>query len=231
MLRLVMDWFSDHSVPDHPLNFSAGAKWYSEALLPSPFKPLFQGDPLGQGRTHVDGVIGHIQIGVKDKAGLLLRKEATQFVVLEAKLMSKLAAGVKHSSTFDQAARNVAGMSEVLLRANRKPSKMTAIGFYVVAPESQIRQAAFTSPMSPESILARVAKQVAHHEGAKDEWHRDWFLALIATIKIELISWEDIFATVRQVEPSAAQDLEAFYSLSMKFAGKWTSPPLASPDS
>ena len=79
---------------------------------------------MGQGRTHVDGVIGHIQVGDKDKAGLTLRHDAEQFVVLEAKLFSPLSAGVRRAATFDQAARNVACIAEVLFRAHRHPAEV-----------------------------------------------------------------------------------------------------------
>jgi hypothetical protein len=59
LLRIFLDWFSTHRVDKHPLSFSEGARWFSEALLLSAFLPRSREDPLGESRTHADGVIGH----------------------------------------------------------------------------------------------------------------------------------------------------------------------------
>ena len=47
--------------------------------------------------------------------------DARQFVLLEAKLFNRLSSGVKNAPFFDQAARSVACMAEVLRRADREP--------------------------------------------------------------------------------------------------------------
>src|ERR671913_2269173 len=62
MLRLVLDWASRHpsSIPE--LAFDDGSRWYSEALLPSRFKPRRRGDTSAEGFTHADGVIGHFRV-------------------------------------------------------------------------------------------------------------------------------------------------------------------------
>ena len=39
MLRLTLDWMATEGQPDHPLSFGEGARWSSEALLPSSFLP------------------------------------------------------------------------------------------------------------------------------------------------------------------------------------------------
>ncbi len=35
MLRLILDWAETHATRAHPLFFERGARWFSEALLPS----------------------------------------------------------------------------------------------------------------------------------------------------------------------------------------------------
>ncbi len=62
------------------------------------------------------------------------------FVVLEAKMFGNLSAGVKNASYFNQAARNVACIAELLKRPGRPVTEFKALGFYVLAPASQIRQ-------------------------------------------------------------------------------------------
>jgi hypothetical protein len=59
-------------------------------------------------------VIGHILIGTKAKADLELKPTSTQFTVVEAKVGAPLSSGTSNAKYFDQAARNVACMAEVM---------------------------------------------------------------------------------------------------------------------
>src|SRR4051812_23173911 len=90
LLRVVLDWFSRQPPSSHPLGFHPGARWYTEALLPSQFRARKRGDDLAEARTHADGVIGHFSIGDSGKGDLMLLPDAQQFVVVEAKLFSGL---------------------------------------------------------------------------------------------------------------------------------------------
>src|SRR3972149_9501694 len=68
MLRLVIEWFNTHQAQGHPLSFHVGASWFSEALLPSPFRARHRGDRRAEARTHADGILGHFTIGSAAKA-------------------------------------------------------------------------------------------------------------------------------------------------------------------
>ena len=72
LLRVVLDWFSRHKIPNHLLNFQVNARWFSEALLPLVFLARHRGDPLAENWTHADGVVGHFTIGDQGKADLSL---------------------------------------------------------------------------------------------------------------------------------------------------------------
>lgn len=217
LLRLVLNWFSTHTVPTHTLAVSQNAHWFSEALLPSPFLPRHKGDPLAESWTHVDGVIGHFRIGDENRTGLSLLPSATQLVVLEAKLISRLSISVKNAKQYDQAARNVACITEVLRRANRHPSDLTHLGFYVVAPQAQIDKGLFRKQMGQESIRESVAQRVQAYAGAQDEWHRTWFQSVLPSIKIGVMSWEEIIHTVRESDSVAADGFEEFYRRAIAF--------------
>src|SRR5437764_5273424 len=58
MLRLVLKWAALHPTSVPSLQFLPGSKWYSEALIASPFPPRKRGDNQADGETHADGVIG-----------------------------------------------------------------------------------------------------------------------------------------------------------------------------
>src|SRR5262249_51109438 len=138
LLRLVLDWLAREDLTGHPLGFAAAARWFSEALLPSQFLARVRGDQLAEGWTHADGIIGHVTIESGALANAALAKDASQLIVTEAKLFSPLSAGVTHARAFDQAARNVACIAEMLCRAGQQPARFSTLGFFVLAPTEQI---------------------------------------------------------------------------------------------
>ena len=217
LLRLVLDWFSATEVPDHRLAFPQGVRWYSEALLPSAFLPRHKGDPLAESWTHADGAIGHFEIGKEGKTDLSLLPDAEHFVVLEAKLFSRLASGVKNAGYFDQAARAVACMAEVLRRAERAPSSFSRLGFYVLASQSQIGAGLFDKHMDYDSIREKVERRVAGYMGAKDQWHREWFEPTFQRIATGLVSWEELIQVIAHHDPASVGSIEEFYSQCVRF--------------
>jgi hypothetical protein len=219
MLRLILDCFSTLDVQDHQLTIPKGCRWYSEALLPSAFLPRNRYDSLGESWTHADGVIGHFEIGKGAKANLVLSPDATHFVVLEAKMFSKLSSGVKHASYFDQAVRNVACMAETMKRAPCSPSKFTSLGFYVLAPQTQIEQGIFAADLNRDSIKGKVERRVKEY-GEQEYWFMQWFIPTLARIKIEALSWEELIDTIRNHDPDVGNELNEFYKLCLQYNQK-----------
>ena len=118
VLRLVLDWFSRSGRSDHPFGFLPGAGWFSEGRLSSEFAPRHRGDTLAESWTHADAVIGHFDL---DRGLIRVRSEATQLVVIEAKLFSRLSPSITNAAAYDQAARTVACIAAVLSSAPRPP--------------------------------------------------------------------------------------------------------------
>src|SRR5829696_5925829 len=81
MLRLVLDWCSEHPEAVPPFLFLPGARWYSEALLPSRFGGK---GGVREGFTHADAVIGHFQFRPRGRGDIELSPGATQLSVVEA---------------------------------------------------------------------------------------------------------------------------------------------------
>lgn len=219
MLRLVMEWFSHQAPFQHPLTFEDKANWFSEALLPSAFSARFRGDRLAESRTHLDGVIGHFTIGDQGKADLALLPSATQFIALEAKIYSRLSATVKNAPYYDQAARNVACIAEVLRRANQPPAMVKALAFYVLAPKSQIDKSMFRQDLNKESIKHKVEQRVQVYDGKYDAWCADWFYPTLDCIQIEALSWEGIVDEVAKYDPDSGSSLLEFLSNCLKYNG------------
>lgn len=218
MLRLILSSFEKLTVENnqHPLSIPSGCKWYSEALLPSAFLAEYRGDSRSESWTHADGVIGNFDIGDKAKGDLSLKKDATHFVVTEAKMFSKLSSGVKNAPYFNQAARNIACMAEVLKRADRHPDDLDTLGFYVLAPASQITQGIFKNHLDKGSLHRTVERRISEYEGARDQWLSEWYLPTEEKIEVRTISWEDLIDFVLDID-SKALDLKNFYSKCVEF--------------
>ena len=215
LLRLVLDWFDRNRTKPHELSFFSGARWYSEALLPSRFRPQWRGDKRGESFTHADGVIGHFSIspGVRGEARLL--PEAKQFVVTEAKLRSALSAGIKNAPEFDQAARNVACMAHMLDLAGVDLAAVERLGFYVIAPERQINAGIFGDLVTKESITRKVATRVNLYQGQWDAWFTGVFKPALDRMDVSILSWESILAVLPKDEEIAG--IREFYSLCHQF--------------
>jgi hypothetical protein len=116
--------------------------------------------------THERGPC-HFTFGSAAKADARLRPDATQLVVAEAKIHSPLSGGTRNAPTFDQAARNVACITELLTRAGRRPNEMRTLAFYVVAPRRHIEEGGIPSKLQKTSIEQAVISAQAFAQGAR----------------------------------------------------------------
>ena len=218
MLRLVIDWFSRNPQADCDIRFLKDSRWYSEALLPSQFLARQRGDKLAESWTHADGVIGHFDIGKGADGDLTLKKGATQLVVTEAKMFSKLSSGVTNARYFNQAARNVACIAEIVKRAGIAPTSFEDLAFYVVAPKIRIDEGIFSTQMSKNDIREVVLKRVSEYEDqSKLEWFEEWFLPTLDVIGLGCIAWEEMLAVVSEYSEAEGRELGEFYARCIEF--------------
>jgi len=217
MLRLILDWFSRQPASDHQLSFEKGARWYSELLLPSQFLARFQTDPQAESYTHADGVIGHFSIGRSGKGDIDLLPDATQFVDIEAKIFSNLSKGIKNFKNYDQAARTVACMAETLSIGKRQINDVSRLGFYVVAPEKQLKfEPTFQTFLQKDSIRIKVQKRIKAYSDptdaeTKNRWLNTWFLPTLECINIQCLTWEEIISYIQSNDRHNGDALFEFY--------------------
>ncbi len=215
LLRLVLDWFERKCTEKHTFAIQPGARWFSEALLPSRFLPTRRGDPLAESFTHADGVLGHFDISPGERGEVTVRGDAKQFIVIEAKLGSRLSKGVKNSENYGQAARNVACIAHAIHVAGLRPNTLHSLGFYVVAPEQQIRSGVFEDFVTKERISSQVKARVCQYEGKHDSWFKKSFLPTLASMEVKLLSWESIIAYIEERDPNFG--LYQFYGKCLEF--------------
>lgn len=218
MLRLVLDWFSNNRKIDHDLSFMEDSDWYSEALLPSAFLARYRGDKLAESWTHADGVIGKFSIGENADGDLTLSNKAKQIVVVEAKMFSKLSPGVTNASYYDQAARNIACIAEVIRRARIKIGEIDNVGFFVLAPKTRIEEGVFSKQMDVDSIRSIVERRVSEYEDSdKESWYADWFIPVVENMKIREISWEEVIEIISNNDVNTGDRLQKFYGKCLDF--------------
>jgi len=217
MLRLVLDWFSRQPPSDHPLSFEKSARWYSELLLPSQFLPRYQRDPQAEAYTHADGVIGHFSIGRSGKGDIDLHPDATQLVVVEAKIFSRLSKGIKNFENYDQAARTAACIAQTLSLGQRQIRDISRLGFYVFAPENQLKfEPTFQTFLEKDSIRIKVHKRIKAYSDptdaeTKNKWFQTWFLPTLECIDIQCLTWEEIISYIRSNDRHHGDALSEFY--------------------
>jgi hypothetical protein len=164
-------------------------------------------------------VAGHFHIGATGKADLALDAGATHFALFEAKLFSPLSPGVSNARGYDQAARSVACVAEILARARCSPESMAHLGFYVLAPHSRIQAGVFTRQANHASISEKVARRAAAYDGALDGWYETWFRPTLAQMDIRCVSWEEVIEDVAAENAATGQALAAFYARCLAYGG------------
>lgn len=211
LLRLVLDWFTRHGGDRYALSPLAGARWFAEPWLPSAFLPRHRGDRLAEARSHADAVLGHFTVGDPGTAGLALEPDATQLVVIEAKLYARLSTGVKNAPYYDQAARTVACMAEILRRAGREPGSMDDLSLLILAPQARLDDGVFAWDSDPEAIRRKVRRRVEDYAGERDDWFRDWFEPTWRRVDVRCLAWEEVVEVVAFHHPEEGQIIDSFY--------------------
>lgn len=164
LLRIALDWFGTDGASDSQFSFSSGAAWYSEGRLASRFLARSRSGKKAEGFTHADGTIGHFSVSPGERSEIVPTADATQLVVIEENLGSPLSSGTTNAPGYDQAARTAACLVHIASKAKVEPSSLTHYGFYVVAPEAQIKAGVFASLVTKESIEEKVRRRAVRFE-------------------------------------------------------------------
>ena len=226
MLRLVLFWF--HKNPqcsyNDKISMKQGVHWFSEGRLESPFKKDKElGIKKDEGYTQADGVYGNIEIGDKGDSDIKLAKNCKQFIVTEAKIYSKFSKRITHIKKYDQAARNIACMYQIVenyRNSDQTNQEIEDIAFYTLLPQSQIEdERTFTEYTSVEHILETIENRIKPYNGKMKEWKEwfDYFSDFLNKIKIELISWEEIRDFIISKDKEYGIMLSDFYNKCLKY--------------
>lgn len=213
LLRIILDWFSFQKNIEHILAFNEESRWYSEALLPTPFKARYRGDRNAEAYTHADGIIGNFEIGYYGKTDIKLDKFASQFVVIEAKMFSRISKRIKNFEDYDQVTRTLACMAEIIRRDDV---------LLLIAPHDQIKKNYFTEYIKKENIKLKVLKRIKNYKDKKEifkkeRWFNNKFLPFLEIVNIEILSWESILEFIKTIDKDKFKFIDEFYDNCIRF--------------
>ena len=224
LLRLILDWFSRHQVTEHPLSFPENGRWFSDILLPSPFVGAGRRPKTGDPPCELGGLIGHFDVPDLESPLVSASPQTLHLMAVDGTMSGEMAPGVTGARYLDQTARTVAGMAEALRRANRRPSGLDRIGFYVIAPYALVAAGGLQKEMSRESIGRKVKRRVKSFTPSKERWHGEGFQPTLERLEVGIVAWEQVIERLGQQDGPAAAPIEEFYhrclELSKRQAGE-----------
>lgn len=187
------------------IRMAAKAGWMAEGRL----HPAFEHEQC----THADAVLGDIEVDKDKKWCATLKEDATNFVVIEAKLGSDLSKGTKNAKDFDQAARTVACMAYEMAK---KGNQDVSASYYLLLPEKDEKKNLDMVKGAPNK-----AKNEAVSPGNGNHRFRDdpkisidKFCNSFDSITCKMLTWEDIVKELlKEGSKKEANSLKNFYNM------------------
>jgi hypothetical protein len=96
-----------------------------------------------------------------------------------------------------------------------QPSTIQRLGFYVLAPRSQIDSGVFAELVTKPSVLKKVLARAEPYVGAHDAWYEQWFLPTVERIELGAMSWEAVFDALTADQET--DRIRAFYAQCLRF--------------
>ncbi len=206
------------NIPDILLPLDNEVRFFSEGQMETKFTKGNLGPGPNEQRTNADGIFGHISIADKTVAGIKLKEDATQFVVVEAKMGSKLSKGTTKAKYWDQASRIIACIARHMEITDRTPESFRKLGFVILAPESNINKGYFDTALNRDRLRDTIKRRCVEYNNAISlDWFDNWVEPLMDVIRLELISWESAILIVSILDPNKYPILQQFYNLCKRY--------------
>jgi hypothetical protein len=200
LTRLLIFSITDFGLKEHPLYIQDNSKYFSESLLYTPFLARSRKDSLAESFTHADSAIGEFNIGNdKNKGSLILT--GNKLKIFEAKINSGFSKDVTNAKFYNQSARYVACITEIIDRANKiSQLDSLSIGFYLILPKEQYeKKKTFKEFLDKINIYETVQKRVEQYHNEDDYeqrllWLTTTFKNVLDKITIKPIFYENVIS-------------------------------------
>ncbi len=237
MLRFVLKWFDEHREIKHDMiNIEAGSRLFFEAALPTKFselseRELGEKDKLWEPYTTADGVYGNFKFDNDDNNGygnLELLENCKQFVVVEAKMFSPFKKGVKNAKEYNQVARTIACMCNVVANSGQNIEDID-VSFFTIIPKGQEDKIASFKGFNRCDCIKNIIKDRYEQYSSrldyndKKNWYDNNFLPLCEKLfggkeSLKLLFWEDIIKFIKDNDQTGyGESLEKFYDECYKY--------------
>lgn len=174
-------WFQ--TLIEHPYNpilkVKEGSQCLTDVLLPSTFLPRFPGDPLAEGFSTVDGVLGHFSC-ITARHDVALLPDAEQLVVFTFWDYSR-----DRAQGYRAVSRTAGCIAELLRRGNRSARQFTSLELILLIDDrdSDVR----TRLHFKQLIRQVIERRVSEYAGARDVWFNVWFLPTLDRLELRLM--------------------------------------------
>jgi hypothetical protein len=224
LLRIILNWFYNNRMGKYLLSMEENAYWFSEALLSSKFLAKFRGDKLAESYTHADGAYGNIKIGGNGKGDLVLENNCKQFCIVEAKLYSRFSKGITNAQNYNQAARTIVCMCNII---EKSKNKINDIKFITIIPKDHKKVEEFKSLINVDNIKKTVLDRINLYNKPDriddyenySKWYMNTFLPFCDMINIpEPIFWDDIIKFIKTINLTEGKNINSFYDNCKKYS-------------
>ncbi len=227
MIRFLVQASKTAKINLHGLDFDEIKDWYSEGMLKPPFLPRAKKDPLAEGYTHADVILGDISFDTRaDAKGSVLpsipEKGLGHFCIIEAKMKSCLSKGTTHAPGYDQASRNLACLAYNTL--NRRH----VLHLIVAAPKITLQKCRIEKMVDHGRMLDKIDKRFEQYRMKMEDSDisqklRDAYaevyalkedvIARAATASCLVVSYEKWLDELTNRGSPVSEELKAFYRL------------------
>ncbi len=221
LLKLLVFSVTDYGLKDHILFVSEKDKFFSEALLYSPFLARNRQDPFAETHTHADVAIGDFEIG-KEKSKGSLHLIGNKLNVFEAKINSEFSKKVSKAPFYDQAARYIACITDTLDKANKiETLEKLSIGFYLTIPKVKfLNKLSFEKSLDKNHIFDTVKRRVEQYKDEDDynerkDWFEKKFTIVLEKISIEPVFYETIISELNGYK--YVNEIKKYYDLCLNY--------------
>lgn len=224
LTRLMIFSVTDHGLKNHDLFIKQNEKYFSEALLYSPFLARSKKDPLAESFTHADSAIGEFEIGDN------VQKSALKFTgnnlkIIEAKIFSEFSKKVTNANFYNQSARYIACITETIDRAGKiNQLDDLNLSFFLIVPENYYnKKKSFKEMMNKRNICKTVEKRINQYDkeldyNDKKTWFESKFKKVLEKTSIKPIFYEEILVDLEDYK--FAKELNEYYQKCLKYNKK-----------
>ena len=94
---------------------------------------------------------------------------------------------------------------------------LTKVEFTVLAPRQRIKEGAFSSYLTAESLRAVVRERCGSFDEESIRWHDSHFVPFLSGCVVREVSWEDTLDGIAAVDSRAATEFGDFYAQCLRF--------------